>query len=105
MSEFIRFYYTKTGAQSPDELEIQIFTVEGKLLRRFSKEEIGSLRAGGHLTELEWDGRDANGNRLPGGIYLYRTIAKDDYGNVWPKAESEFDEYLNEGVGKLIIQR
>lgn len=25
--------------------------------------------------EVEWDGRDANGNRLPGGVYFYQLTA------------------------------
>lgn len=64
------------------EAEIRVFTLAGRLVRRFGSDEVlpsGTL--GTRRVTLAWDGRDADGDRLAPGIYLYRvrvTTTTDD---------------------------
>jgi hypothetical protein len=46
---------------------LEVFDVAGRRVRMLSEESLGQ---GAH--ELQWDGRDESGARLPQGIYLFR---------------------------------
>ncbi|MBK7429102.1 MAG: hypothetical protein IPI60_19800 [Saprospiraceae bacterium] len=72
-----RFVYTLTGADSPEFYKIQIFTIGGQLVREISHIELGLLRVGTHLTDYVWDGKDAYGNQLANGVYIYRMHTKN----------------------------
>jgi hypothetical protein len=52
------------------EVRLEIFTVEGKLVRSLVA---GKLTSGTH--RVQWDGHDANGETAPTGIYFYRLRA------------------------------
>ena len=49
-----------------------MFDVRGRLLRELARP---GLRPGSH--EVVWDGKDAHGRRLPGGVYYYELRAAD----------------------------
>jgi hypothetical protein len=49
-----------------------VYDVGGRLVRELAQ---GVQPAGAHM--VTWDGRDANGNRLPSGTYFYRLEAPD----------------------------
>jgi hypothetical protein len=48
--------------------EIRIFDSAGRSVRQFTAPE-------GFTPRLRWDGRDATGNLLPGGVYFYEVVA------------------------------
>ncbi len=52
---------------------LQIFTVNGKLVRTF-REEI--ITEGSHFEQFVWDGTDEFGDRLANGVYLYKVKIK-----------------------------
>ncbi len=100
-----RFAYTLTGAHTPDIFTIQIFSINGKVVREITKEEIGVLKIGRHLTEYQWDGRDEYGEQLANGVYLYRIIAKDESNNQIEQYQTQADSYFRNGFGKIVILR
>lgn len=51
-------------------VEMGIYTVDGRLIRALVSEE---LTAGTH--EVTWDGRDAGGQKVAGGVYYYSLVA------------------------------
>ena len=53
--------------------ELDIYDINGRLVREFKP---GILPQGAH--SYNWDGSDANGNRVAPGIYLYRITAGKD---------------------------
>jgi len=53
-----------------DHVLLQIFDVEGRLVRTLCDEPRPAGRS-----EFEWDGRDEKGRALPSGVYLYRLSA------------------------------
>ena len=63
------FNYELTG--SPQEVLIDIFTVSGRKILDIK----GDTRIG--YNSVIWDGRDAEGNRIANGLYLYKLTAKD----------------------------
>jgi hypothetical protein len=72
MGRTCNFYFDLSQTQTPDEryriiVSIRIFTLSGRLLRVLNDVSRGQA----------FDGRDAFGNRLSPGVYLYQVIAQD----------------------------
>jgi len=53
---------------------VEILDLRGRLVRRLSVEDIEGANSHG----LHWDGRDANGARLPSGVYFVRVRAGEN---------------------------
>ena len=51
------------------EVQVQIFTIAGKLVKTISKKII---TPGTRIDDLTWDGRDDFGDRIGRGVYIYR---------------------------------
>ena len=64
-----RFTFTLMS-DTPADLLLRVYTVSGRLL--YTRTERG-MTPGYH--ELAWDGRDAEGDKLANGVYLYRLQA------------------------------
>ncbi len=75
-STSVRFVFTLTGAEIPDEIKIQIMTVTGKVVREILQNELGPIRIGNNITEYAWDGRDEFGDQLANGVYIYRVLVR-----------------------------
>jgi len=63
------FNYELTGA--PQKVLIEVFTVSGRKILDIS----GDARIG--YNSVIWDGRDAEGNRIANGLYIYKLTATD----------------------------
>lgn len=72
------------------EVRVKIFTLSGRLIRTL--EDVG--RSG--FNQIEWDGRDEDGDELANGVYLYKIIA----------TQRQTGEALRaEEIGKLVVAR
>ena len=65
-------------------IQIQIYTVTGKLIKTLDKYIINQ---GFHNNSLEWDGRDDFGDRIGRGVYIYRLKLKTADGETADKFE------------------
>jgi len=63
--------FTYYLTQSAERVSIKVFTLSGKLIRTFDD---APLAAG--FNRLSWDGRDADGDELANGVYLYKISAR-----------------------------
>ncbi|MBM3185277.1 MAG: hypothetical protein FJZ67_03180 [Bacteroidetes bacterium] len=99
-----RFVFTLTGDEIPDDLQIQIMTISGKVVREINESELGPIQIGRNITDFEWDGKDAFGDPLANGVYLYRVKAKIN-GQEIKRLESGADNYFHKGLGKMYIIR
>lgn len=63
--------FTFTLTQPADEIRIKIYTVAGRLIQTLE-----SISANAGFNHLRWDGRDADGDDIANGIYLYKIIAR-----------------------------
>jgi len=78
------------GLNLTAEIRIKVFTLSGRLLRTLEK-----FDAQRGFNMIEWDGRDADGDELANGVYLYKIIAATPH-----------DASLRaEEIGKLVVQR
>lgn len=55
------------------EVQVQIFTVSGKLVRTLQASALGS---GPHVSSISWDGRDEYQDQLARGVYVYRVSVR-----------------------------
>jgi hypothetical protein len=63
------FMFEHNRACVPMNVQVQIFTVTGKLVKTISKNMVCD---GFRYDELEWDGRDDYGDKIGRGVYMYR---------------------------------
>ncbi|MDW7690450.1 C25 family cysteine peptidase [Flammeovirgaceae bacterium SG7u.111] len=103
-SDNVRFVFTLTGTEIPDELKIQIMTVSGRVVREITQDEIGALRIGNNMTQYAWDGKDEYGDQLANGVYLYRVITQMN-GQQMDHRETSGDKYFKEGFGKMYLMK
>ena len=68
-------YFTFKLTQIPDELDIKIYTVAGRLIKEI-KLKPAELKF--DFNHIMWEGKDNDGNIIGNGIYLYKLIAKKD---------------------------
>ncbi|RSK47267.1 type IX secretion system sortase PorU [Hymenobacter rigui] len=55
------------------DIQVQIFTVSGKLVRTLQGSAFGS---GSHVSSISWDGRDDYQDQLARGVYVYRVSVR-----------------------------
>ncbi|MFC1477186.1 type IX secretion system sortase PorU [candidate division KSB1 bacterium] len=77
----------------PAEIEIKIYTVRARLVRTLSGLQILSSS---FFVSPPWDGRDEDGDALANGTYLYKLIARTEFGTEMQQVEK---------TGKLVIMR
>ncbi len=103
-STSVRFVFTLTGAEIPDEIKIQIMTVTGKVVREILQNELGPIRIGNNLTEYAWDGRDEFGDKLANGVYIYRVLIRKN-GQFMEHRPTAGDRGFTKGYGKMYLLR
>jgi hypothetical protein len=66
-------YFTFVLTQVPEEVQIKIYTIAGRLIKEF---KLSSAELSTNFNKVFWDGRDEDGDLLGNGVYLYKVIAK-----------------------------
>jgi hypothetical protein len=64
------FSFTLTGNQLPTECKIKIYSVAGRVIKEII------VPAGIGFNQIQWDGRDADGDYIANGVYMYRVVFK-----------------------------
>ena len=103
-STSVKFIFTLTGNEIPDELMIRIFTVSGRVVREITQDELGPLRIGNNATDYAWDGHDEFGDQLANGFYLFKVLIRKNGENIELR-ESAGDRGFKNGYGKLYLLR
>jgi hypothetical protein len=101
-STSMRFIFTLTGAEIPDQIKIQIMTVSGKIVREITQDELGPIRIGNNVSDFFWDGRDEFGDQLANGVYLYRVLIRKN-GQPMELRETKGDKAFKKGFGKIYL--
>lgn len=103
-STSVRFVFTVTGMEVPDEIKIQIMTVTGKVVREILQNELGPIRIGNNLTDYAWDGKDEFGDQLANGVYIYRVLVRKN-GQFMEHRPTAGDKAFKKGYGKMYLLR
>lgn len=101
VTDKMKFVFTLTGEEIPDNIKIQILTASGKIIKEISKAELGNIRIGNNVSDYTWDCTDMFGNRLANGVYFYKVIIQDA-NNIEHRATSG-DKYFKNDIGKIYI--
>jgi hypothetical protein len=108
-----QFVFTLTGSKVPDQMQIVIMTISGKIVKVINKDDLGPLKIGVNKTQYWWDGTDTYGDMLANGVYLYKVITKDagkeidlrqitsENGNTITNIQKAFES----GLGKMVLIR
>ncbi len=67
------FTFILKGTDKPDELDIKIYTIAGRLIRDIKLSPTDLIT---NFNKIYWDGRDEDGDEIGNGVYLYKVIAK-----------------------------
>ncbi|WP_373521620.1 C25 family cysteine peptidase [Aquiflexum sp.] len=103
-STSVRFVFTVTGSEVPDQIKIQIMTVTGRVVREILQDELGPLRIGNNISEYAWDGRDEFGDQLANGVYIYRVLIRK-HGTFVEHRATAGDKAFKQGYGKMYLLR
>jgi flagellar hook assembly protein FlgD len=103
-SSSTRFVFTLTGSEIPDQIIIQIMTVNGTVVREITQDEIGPIRIGHNKTQYAWDGKDEYGDQLANGVYLYR-VKVLMHGEDIKLRPTSADKAFKHGFGKMYLLR
>ena len=84
MAEFTTFAFQLRGSDATltEDFRLRIYTVAGRLIKEFDLIknpqllEIPGLRIG--WNKFQWDGRDADGDHVAPGVYLYKVFLRSD---------------------------
>lgn len=75
---FTEFWFTHNRPFEPLEVQVQVFTITGKVV--WTKNQI--VNTEGFLSrEITWDGRDDFGDRIGKGVYVYKLTVKSTLTN------------------------
>lgn len=66
--------FTFRLARVPEELDIKIYTVAGRLIKVF---ELQSYDLKADINKIHWDLTDQDGDKIANGVYLYKIILRD----------------------------
>ncbi|MEQ8325455.1 MAG: C25 family cysteine peptidase [Vicingaceae bacterium] len=99
-----RFVFVLTGSKVPDNIQIQIMTVSGKLVKTVDLSELGPVHIGRNISSYAWDGKDEYGDKLANGVYLYRVNTRLGGAAIEQRSTSA-DKYFKNGFGKMVILR
>lgn len=77
------------NSSNPIDVRILIYTIAGRKIKEISKQSILD-----RFVKIPWDGRDADGNLIANGTYLYKVIV-----------ESQTGEFKENILGKLAVIR
>ena len=98
------FVFTLTGSRLPDEFNIRIMTISGKVVKEITMADLGPIRIGRNITTYTWDGTDEFGDPLATGVYLYK-VSTGIEGESIEKRATDADEFFKKGWGKMMLIR
>ncbi len=98
------FVFTLTGKELPDQFQIQIMTITGKVVREIDLSELGAIKIGNNKTEFFWNGKDQFGDQLANGVYLYKVTAKINGESIKNRTTAGDKAFRNQ-IGKMYLLR
>ncbi|OUJ69335.1 type IX secretion system sortase PorU [Hymenobacter crusticola] len=85
------FHFDHNHSGDDLEVQVQIFTVSGKLVRTLRTTAAGSSS---HLAALSWDGRDEYNDQLARGVYVYRVSVRSLTSNGSGSTASKYEKLV-----------
>jgi len=102
-SSSTRFAFDITGSVLPDNLQIDIYSTTGKIVRTLTLADFDGLHIGRNLSACVWNGTNSQGAPLPNGVYFYKM--KASIGGKQLKRRPTTTSSMKNGVGRIVIIR
>ncbi len=99
-----RFVFELTGSEVPDQMQIEIITVTGRIVKVIYLEDLEPLHIGKNVTQYFWDGTDMYGDPLANGVYFYKVDARLN-GKKIKVRDNGTNQYFKNGFGKMYLMR
>ncbi len=90
-TNYTEFHFEHNRAGQPLDVQVQVFTVSGKLVKTINRTVVSS---GNRVNDITWNGLDDYGDKIGKGVYVYRVKVRAQLDN------SQADKYE-----KLVILR
>lgn len=75
---YTQFWFTHNKAFEPLDVQVQIFTITGKIVKTINQQ----INNSGFLSrDISWDGKDDFGDRIGKGVYIYKLTVKATLSN------------------------
>jgi flagellar hook assembly protein FlgD len=75
---YTQFWFTHNKPFEPLEVQVQIFTVTGKIVKTINQ----TVTTDGFLSrDIAWDGRDDFGDKIGKGVYVYKLTVRSTLSN------------------------
>lgn len=87
-----QFEHNLTGQSL--EVQVQIYTVSGKLVKTISHDISAEGNEGYRVDDIHWDGLDDYGDRIGKGVYIYKILVQADGATDNAKQSSEFQKLV-----------
>ncbi len=100
----MRFVFTLTGNDVPDEVTIKIMTADGRVVKQVNQDELGPMNIGNNISRWSWDGTDQFGDRLANGVYFYHVSVRKE-GKSLDLYQTAGDASFKQQVGKIYLLR
>lgn len=71
------FHFDHNKAGEPMTVQIQIYTISGKVVKHLQTDVVTS---GNHFEQLSWDGKDEYGDNIGKGVYVYKVKVRSSTG-------------------------
>ncbi|QMU64056.1 MAG: type IX secretion system sortase PorU [Flavobacteriaceae bacterium] len=76
---YTEFWFNHNKPNEPLEVQVQVFTVSGKLVKTINQ----SVQTTGHLSRnITWNGLDDFGNKIGKGVYIYKLMVRSTISNL-----------------------
>jgi hypothetical protein len=85
-----QFEHNRPGVEM--NIQVQIYTISGRLIRTIEKQ--GYISDGFRVDDIEWNGLDDSGGQLAKGVYIYRIRAAFNMGNQHDVIESKAEKLV-----------
>lgn len=76
---YTEFWFNHNKPNEPLEVQVQIFTVSGKLIKTINQQV---QTQGGLSRAITWNGLDDFGNKIGKGVYIYKLLVKSTVSNL-----------------------
>ena len=88
------FQFEHNLPYQPLEIQVQIYTVSGKLVKTISHDISAEGNNGYRVDDIHWDGLDDYGDRIGKGVYIYKILVQADGLSDNMKQNSEFQKLV-----------
>ncbi|MCH2023204.1 MAG: type IX secretion system sortase PorU [Saprospiraceae bacterium] len=88
------FQFEHNFPYQPLEVQVQIYTVSGKLIKTINRDIAAESNNGYRISDIHWDGLDDYGDKIGRGVYVYKIFVQLQGSSEQTKQSSKFEKLV-----------